>query len=183
MTVRAYQWLGVALFACMAGLLLLMAQNKIGLDFDWFERIAWGVAIAYVVGGVFIVRRERKKEAGGSNSSDADSRAYPVLSERVIPPVAPSPQPVRGHALPVAVFLGLMAIAAVLGYHYKVERERTLCFEMIKGLETQLGNAAHTVLAMRLRGEIDEANNGSYVIRSTEHLFGSTFAECRARFR
>jgi len=52
MTVRTWQWVGVALFAVLVGVLLLGSQGVISLNWDFFEGFGWACGIWYLGVGV-----------------------------------------------------------------------------------------------------------------------------------
>ncbi|MFN7041988.1 MAG: hypothetical protein ACK4OH_12575 [Acidovorax temperans] len=177
MTIRAYQWLGVALFSLMVGLLLLISSRFILFDFDAFKGGAWGISIGYLIGWIFVIHRERKLAKEDQKNSGNNIKFNSVVSEISSFPTPPSSQKLRNYALPTAVFLGLLSITLVLGYHHKLERDRSACYELMSAARATFNGRASEVISLflgrSLKPEWEE------LVLQIENTYNLTFSGCR----
>lgn len=110
--------------------------------------------------------------------SDKSPSGLPQEQERSFPPMAPTaPRRHVSYALPAAVFLGLLSIALVLGYHQKVERDRSACYELMSAAKATFAGQASQVISYYLQDSLKPEWQES--VTQIEDAYNLTFAHCR----
>lgn len=68
MSIRAWQWVGLALFAALLGVLLLGAKGIVSFNWDFLNGFAWASGIWYSLAGIALRLRESKEHARDPSS-------------------------------------------------------------------------------------------------------------------
>ena len=176
MSIKAYKWFGVAVHAGLGLMLYLFAINKLAIDPDWIKPIAWTVAISYIIGGVIVVIRERRKNAQDAKISDENVNEKQVRENNATFRLAEVLASNKKLSVPVSILLGGAMLAFAASYHWKVQRDRAACFEIFNAARSGFEGQATQVIDLYLKGEL----NPTYIdyVKSIENVYGLTFREC-----
>ena len=177
MSIRAYKWFGVAVHAGLGLMLYLFAINKLAIDPGWIKPIAWTVAIGYIIGGVIVVIRERRKNAQEAKISDENVNENQVRENNATFRLADVLGSNRKLSVPVSLLLGGVMLVFAASYHWKFQRDKAACFELINAARADLEGAATPLLDLYLNDKLDPSL--AIPFTQLENVYGLSFRECK----